>query len=79
MPLNRMKFMNSYVDNITKNEAIKYIEKCIHERKIGHVITPNVDQIVRIEKDTYFKKICNSAELLVVDGTPLLWMVWTAY
>lgn len=74
MPLNRMKFMNSYVDNITKNEAIKYIEKCIHERKIGHVITPNVDQIVRIEKDTYFKKICNSAELLVVDGTPLLWI-----
>ena len=58
MPLNRMKFMNSYVDNITKNEAIKYIEKCIHERKIGHVITPNVDQI----------------ELLVVDGTPLLWI-----
>lgn len=74
MPLNRMKFMNSYVDNITKNEAIKYIEKCIHERKIGHVITPNVDQIVRIEKDTYFKKICNSAELLVADGTPLLWI-----
>lgn len=74
MPLNRMKFMNSYIDNVTEKEAIKYIEECIRTRKIGHVITPNVDQIVYIEKNEYFKKICNSAELLLVDGTPLLWI-----
>lgn len=74
MPLHRMKFMNSYIDNCTLSDAIIYIEKCIEERKTGHVITPNVDQIIRIEKDDYFKKICNSAELLLVDGTPLLWI-----
>ncbi len=74
MPLNRMKFMNSYVDNVTEAEAIKHIEKCIETRRIGHVVTPNVDQIVRMEKDTYFRKIVNSAELLLVDGTPLLWV-----
>ncbi len=64
MPLNRIKFMNTYLDNITKNEAIEYIESFICEKKTGHVITPNVDQIVRIEKDPYFRKICNNAELL---------------
>lgn len=69
-----MKFMNIYIDNCTKEEAISHIEKCIQEKKIGHVITPNVDQIIRIEKDEYFKSICNSAELLLVDGTPLLWI-----
>lgn len=74
MSLHRMKFMNSYIDNCTKKEAIKYIEKCIQERKIGHVITPNVDQIVRMERDGYFKRICESAELLLADGTPLLWI-----
>lgn len=74
MPLHRMRFMNSYVDNCTKREAIEHIEKCIQERKIGHVITPNVDQIIRMEKDEYFRKICNNAELLLVDGTPLLWI-----
>ena len=74
MALNRMRFMNTYVDNVTEAEAIEYIEKCVRERKIGHVITPNVDQIVRIEKDQYFKEICDNAELLLVDGHPLMWI-----
>lgn len=74
MPLNRTEFMNTYIDNVTKIEAIEHIEKCINERKISQIITPNVDQIVRMEKDKYFKKICNSCELLLVDGTPLMWI-----
>lgn len=74
MPLNRMRFMNTYIDNVTKEEAISHIENFIIERKFGHVITPNVDQIIRIEKNSYFKEICNNAELLLTDGTPLLWI-----
>lgn len=74
MPLHRIKFMNSYIDNVTKKEAIEYIEECIRDRKIGQVITPNVDQIVRIEWDEYFKKICENCELLLVDGHPLMWI-----
>ncbi len=74
MALNRMRFMNTYVDNVTEAEAIEHIEKCIKERRIGHVITPNVDQIVRIERDPYFKEICDNAELLLVDGHPLMWI-----
>lgn len=74
MALNRMNFMNTYVDNVTEAEAIKHIEECIRDKKVGHVITPNVDQIVRIEKDLYFKEICDNAELLLVDGHPLLWI-----
>lgn len=66
--------MNSYIDNVTKEEAISHIEHCIKTRKIGHVITPNVDQIVRMERDPYFKEICDNAELLLVDGTPILWI-----
>ena len=74
MALNRMRFMNTYVDNVTLEEAISHIEKCINVRKIGYVITPNVDQIVRIEHDPYFREICDNAELLLADGHPLLWI-----
>lgn len=74
MPQNRMQFMNSYIDNITMTEAINHIEECIRLRKIGQVITPNVDQIVRMETDSYFKQICDNAELLLTDGHPLLWI-----
>ena len=74
MPKNRIRFMNTYIDNITKDEAVEYIEECICNKKISQVITPNVDQIVRMETDKYFQEICNNAELLLVDGTPLMWI-----
>ena len=74
MPQNRMHFMNSYIDNVTMDEAIDHIEECIRLQKIGQVITPNVDQIVRMETDSYFKEICDNAELLLTDGHPLLWI-----
>ena len=51
MPLNRVSFMNTYIDNVSLDEAIEHIEKCIKNRVIGQVITPNVDQIVRLETD----------------------------
>lgn len=73
MPRNRRKFMNIYIDDVTKQEAIEHIEYCINHRIIGQVITPNVDQIVRIESDKYFKTICENCELLLVDGHPLMW------
>lgn len=74
MPRNRVQFMNTYIDNVTLDEAVKHIEECIEQKKIGQVITPNVDQIVRIEWDEYFKKICENCELLLVDGHPLMWI-----
>lgn len=70
----RCRFMNTYIDDLTLDETISHIEKCISEKRICQVITLNVDQIVRIEKDAYFKKICESCELLLVDGHPLLWI-----
>lgn len=74
MSLNRVKFMNTYIDNVTLNEVIEHIEYCIDNRIIGQIITPNVDQIVRMEWDDYFKKICDNCELLLVDGHPLIWI-----
>lgn len=73
MALNRREFMNTYIDDVTKEEAIEHIEYCINNRIIGQIITPNVDQIVRLEWDEYFRKICENCELLLVDGHPLLW------
>lgn len=74
MALNRMRFMNTYIDNITLKETLCYIEECIKKHTVGQVILLNVDQIVRLEWDSYFKEICENSELLLVDGHPLLWI-----
>lgn len=73
MPINRQRFMNTYVDNVTLNETIDYIENCIAERSINQIIALNVDIIVHLEWDNYFREICNKSDLLLVDGHPLLW------
>ena len=73
MPLNRMPFMNIYLDNITTSEALDYIDTWIAERRIGQIITPNCDQILQVAQNPELKPIWDSAELLFADGHPLLW------
>lgn len=74
MPLNRMSFLNTFIDNITMEEAINYIDTMIINKKKGYIVTPNVDFIVRLEKDEEFGKIVKEADLIVTDGKPLLWI-----
>lgn len=45
---------------------------CVRER--GLVVTPNVDHIVTLHKDTEFREIYARAKLIVADGMPLVWL-----
>ena len=67
-----MKFMNTFIDNVTLNEAMDYIEECIQEKKIIQVTTLNADHIVRFESDEYLKTICSESELNLADGHRLI-------
>lgn len=70
----RMKFLNTYIDNLTMNEAIKETDRLIREKKHAYVVTPNMDHIVLLEKDELFKEIYDNANLILTDGKPLLWI-----
>ena len=70
----RMKFLNTYIDNVTMDEAVDRIDKLVQARKPSYVVTPNVDHIVKIENDKEFAQIYEEADLIVADGMPLLWM-----
>ena len=70
----RMKFLNTYIDNVTMDEAVDRIDKLVQAKKPSYVVTPNVDHIVKIENDKEFAQIYEEADLIVADGMPLLWM-----
>lgn len=53
----RMKFLNTHIDNLTMNEAIKEIDCLIKANSHSYVVTPNMDHIVLLEKDQLFKKV----------------------
>lgn len=70
----RVKLLNTYVDNVTMKEAVAYIERLAQTGCNAYVVTPNVDHIVRLEKDACFRKIYSKADLILTDGKPLIWI-----
>lgn len=72
---NKIKFLNTYVNNVSMKETLGYIDNCIKENsKKSYIVAVNVDVITKIEKDHYLKEITDNADLVLVDGTPLVWI-----
>lgn len=70
----RIKFLNTYIDNLTMNEAIEKIDRLILKNNSSYVVTPNLDHIVVLENDKEFAKAYKNADLIVADGKPLIWI-----
>ncbi|MCM1082014.1 MAG: WecB/TagA/CpsF family glycosyltransferase [Clostridium sp.] len=74
MELSKMKFMNTYVHNITMKEVMEQIDEFIVNNNCRYVVTPNVNHITMIEKSRSFREIYDNASLVLTDGTPLIWI-----
>ena len=72
--MTRMKFLNTYIDNITMDEAVDRIDDMVQNGVNQYVVTPNVDHIVKLEKDRLFQEIYQNADLVLADGQPLIWI-----
>lgn len=70
----RIKFMNTNIDNLTMAETLNEIDKLIQKKNCSYVVTPNVDHIVRLEKDKELQKVYKNASLILTDGKPLIWI-----
>lgn len=70
----KIKFMNTCIDNLTMSETLNEIDKLIQKKICSYVVTPNVDHIVRLEKDEELQKVYKNASLILTDGKPLIWI-----
>ena len=70
----RMKFLNTYIDNITMEDTIQMIDEYMADGKYHYIVTPNVDHIVKLEKDVEFQAVYRDADLILTDGMPLIWI-----
>lgn len=75
-----MTEMTSFVDiagvkieNLSFAQAVERISVLATDHRAHCVFTPNVDHIVRLQKDITFKKAYREASLVVVDGMPIIW------
>ena len=60
-------------DNIGTAHAIQLIEEMIASRKPHYLVTANVDFVVQAQSDIELRRIIFNAELVLCDGTPLVW------
>ena len=63
--MDKVKILNVEIKNLTEQELLQ-------QMKQGVLITPNVDQIVKLQKDREFYEIVKKAEWVVCDSKILL-------
>lgn len=56
------------VDDVTQSEALSSIASLVEQPGFDRVVTPNVDHIVRAQRDQMFRSALNSSALSLPDG-----------
>ena len=72
--MEKQKLLNTYVNNVDMNETLSAIDNMIESGEKKYVVAINVDVVMKIENDPYLKKITDSADMVLVDGKPLVWI-----
>ena len=72
--LKKQRLLNTYVNNVTLDETLDEIDGFIQKRKKSYIIAINVDVVMKMESDTYLRKITDNADMVLVDGKPLIWI-----
>ena len=72
--MEKQPLLNTYVNNVNMDEAIQAIEDMIASEKKSYIVAINVDVVMKIENDSYLKEITDKADMVLVDGQPLVWI-----
>src|SRR5512132_3872964 len=60
-------------DNVTARETLALLEEMVASRRPHYVVTANVDFLVQAHRDVELRRILLEADLVLCDGTPVLW------
>lgn len=72
--MKKQPLLNTHVNNLSMSETIECIERMIERKKKSYVVAVNVDVVIKMEKDAYLREITDKADMVLVDGQPLVWI-----
>lgn len=72
--MEKQPLLNTFVNNVDMTEVLKAIEQMVENNNKGYVVAINVDVVIKIENDPYLKEIVDNADMVLVDGKPLVWI-----
>ena len=72
--MEKQALLNTYINNVTMSETVTAIEQMIENNKKSYVVAVNVDVVMKIENDPDLKQIVDEADMVLIDGKPLVWI-----
>lgn len=72
--MEKQPLLNTYVNNVNMQETVHIINRLIESGKKSYIVAINVDVVMKIEADSYLKEITDNADIVLVDGQPLVWI-----
>jgi len=73
--LSYLEILGVKISPISLKKAVSQVEKWLKTSKQHQIVTPNPEQVVLAQKDLFFKKVLNQADLAIVDGIGLVWAI----
>ncbi|UCE58136.1 MAG: WecB/TagA/CpsF family glycosyltransferase [Phycisphaerales bacterium] len=73
VPLRRIEIAGIPFDVVNFQETLDLIIGLAKGGRTSYVVTPNVDHVVRTYRAPELRSLYTSADLVVADGTPLIW------
>ena len=64
----RIEILNIGIHNLTRDEALEYVTQMAQSDRPHLICTPNVDYIVKAQRDEKLRAIINTAHLTIGDG-----------
>ena len=58
---------------ITEQVCVQHVMRSLADGTGGWIVTPNLDHMRRLVRNTEFRELCAHADVVVADGMPLLW------
>ncbi|MHB1127158.1 MAG: WecB/TagA/CpsF family glycosyltransferase [Bacillota bacterium] len=70
---NRVQVFSIGVDRVDMNGALQHVEEFIREGSAHLIFAANPEKVMRVEQDGELQEILQKAELVIADGTGILW------
>lgn len=71
--MNRLKFLNTEIDNLSMDETLHLVENTIDNNKQIHHVVVNAAKIVSMQKDLQLRQSVNESDLINADGQAVVW------
>lgn len=73
MAAERIKILNTYIDNLSMQETLGLVDATIQAEQSLHHTVVNAGKIVAMQKDENLRKSVNEADLINADGQAVIW------